>query len=421
MQKPNPKIYPVPMARLLRDPTKPHSPHPPLPPTSKGKKTVEVPPTTFESILNNTLIPNYNPIGVDWLLPYWDSARTSAQCVISGDSYATVMCEVVRTRPGSLVPQLDLCPRRALEKVMRKAMEVHGLSFLVGFEVEFEVMKVTLYGNEVIPHSTGLRRFAITDQGDPCFAHVEECIRELQYAGIDIEGFQHKGRRGQYQISLHPQAPLQAVDELILVHDRIKRVFAKHGYRATMCPKPTPARQKPTGQHMHISMSSPHAESSFLAGILKHLQALCAFSLPYDLSYEREQPYSNSEFVSWGTQNWEVPIRKIKSGHWDFRCVDPTANMYLTLAAFLGVGILGMQNQESLVWPDTGIPERLDPATFLPSSFEDALCFLEANADEIEDIMDSKIVYRYIALKRFESSHMRKYLEEARGLHIEVF
>lgn len=100
---------------------------------------------------------------------------------------------------------------------------------------------------------------------------------------------------------------------------------------------------------MHISMSSPHAESSFLAGILKHLQALCAFSLPYDLSYEREQPYSNSEFVSWGAQNWEVPIRKIKSGHWDFRCVDATANMYLTLAAFLGVGILGMQNQESLV------------------------------------------------------------------------
>lgn len=166
-------------------------------------------------------------------------------------------------------------------------------------------------------------------------------------------------------------------------------------------------------------MSPPHAESSFLAGILKHLQALCAFSLPYDFSYECEQ--LDSEVVAWGTQNWEVPIRKISSGHWGFRCVDATANMYLTLAAFLSAGIMGIQNQESLVWPDTGIPEQLDPAAYLPSSLEDALCFLEAEADEIEEIMESKVVYRYIALKRFESSRMRKDLGEARGLHIEVF
>lgn len=175
---------------------------------------------------------------------------------------------------------------------------------------------------------------------------------------------------------------------------------------------------------MHISISPPDAESSFLAGVLKHLQALCAFSLPYDLSYEREQ--LNSEVVAWGTQNWGVPIRKVNSGHWDIRCVDATANMYLTLAAFLGAGLSGIQNQESLIWPDISISERLDavkagPAAYLPSSLEDALCFLEAEAGEIEGIIESKIVHHYVLLKRFESSRMRQDLEEARRLHVVVF
>lgn len=379
---------------------------------AKENKLVEVPPFTFECVLDNTPLPNHSQRGLDCLFPDWDSARTSAQSVVAEESYATVMCGVMRMRSSSPTRSLfELCPRRALAKVAHKAMEVHGLSSLVGFEVEFEIMKVSADGNEIIPQSTGLERFVIA-------AHVEECIHELQHAGVDIESFQ-TGHRGQYQISLHPRPPLQAVDELLLVHDRIKRVFAKHGYIATTCPKPVASRQQTTSQHMHISMSPPHAESSFLAGILKHLQALCAFSLPYDFSYECEQ--LDSEVVAWGTQNWEVPIRKISSGHWGFRCVDATANMYLTLAAFLSAGIMGIQNQESLVWPDTGIPEQLDPAAYLPSSLEDALCFLEAEADEIEEIMESKVVYRYIALKRFESSRMRKDLGEARGLHIEVF
>ncbi|OJJ81250.1 uncharacterized protein ASPGLDRAFT_50784 [Aspergillus glaucus CBS 516.65] len=386
---------------------------------AKENKPIEVPPTAFECIFDNMPLPDLNPTGTDSLLPDWGSARTSSQSVVSEESYATVMCEVMRSKPASPVSELDLCPRRALAKVVHKAIEVCGLSFLVGFEVEFGVMKVSADWSDIIPHSTGSGRFAI-GQRDPCFAHVEECICELQYAGIDIESFQTQGRH-QYQLSLHPRPPLQAVDELILVHDRIKRVFAKHGYIATMCPKPVASRQQTTSQHMHISISPPYAESSFLAGILKRLQALCAFSLPYDLCYEREQPYPNSEVVAWGTQNWEVPIRKIKPGHWDFRCVDATANMYLTLAAFLGVGILGIQNEEPLVWPDTGIPGRLDPAAYLPSSLEDALCFLEVEADEIEEIMESKIVDRYIELKRVESSRMRKNLGEARRLHIEVF
>lgn len=383
---------------------------------AEEKKLVEVPPTAFECVLDSTLIPNYNPTGVDCLLPDWYSARTSSQSVVAEESYATVMCEVMRARPTSPVSELDLCPRRSLARVVHKSRGVHGLSFLVGFEVGFEVMKVSADGNDIIPQSTGLERFAIA-------AHVKECIHELQHAGVDIESFQ-TGHRGQYQISLHPHPPLQAVDELMLVHDRIKRVFAKHGYIATMCPKPITGRQQITSQHMHISIFPPHAESSFLAGTLKNLQALCAFGLPYDLSYDRKR--FDSEVVAWGTQNWEVPIRKISSGHWDFRCVDATANMYLTLAAFLSAGLLGIQNQESLVWPDTGNPERLDtvkagPAAYLPSSLEDALCFLEAGSDEIEDIMESNIVYRYIELKRFESSRMKKDLGEARGLHVEVF
>lgn len=299
------------------------------------------------------------------------------------------------------------------------------MKFLVGFEVEFEIMKVSADGKEIIPHSNGLGRFAIAGQRQPCFAQVEECIDELQSAGVDIEAFQTEGRRGQYEISLAPRPPLQAVDELVLVHDRIKRVFGKYGYMATVCPKPVAGRRQATGQHTHISINPPHAESSFLAGMLKRLQGLCAFSLPYDLSYDRVQPYLGGEVLAWGTQNREVPIRKINPGHWELRCVDATANMYLTLAAFLRAGTLGLQNQEPLTWPDTGMSECLDATkaetfSYPPRSLEDVLDFLEGGLDEVQAIMESRIVHRYIALKRFESSRMRQIPEEARKLHIEL-
>ncbi|KAE8141339.1 hypothetical protein BDV38DRAFT_268588 [Aspergillus pseudotamarii] len=297
------------------------------------------------------------------------SMRTGSPSCASGAWYATVMCGVVRTMPDQRRPNYGLYPRCALARVMRKAAHGHDLNLLVGFEVEFEIMK-TSGDNSIIPHINSLGRFAIGGLREPWFAQVEECIDELLDAGVGIQSFHTEGRRGQYEISLDPLPPLQAVDELVLVHDRMKRVFSRHGYIATVCPKPVAGRRQAIGQHTHISVHPPHCESSFLAGMLNRLGSL------------------SGDLVAWGTQDREVPIRKMSPGHWEIRCVDATANMYLTLASILSAGILGLIGQEPLAWPDTsllqeGVNMSYAEPVYLPRTLDVALDLLEANADEL--------------------------------------
>jgi glutamine synthetase len=127
-----------------------------------------------------------------------------------------------------------------------------------------------------------------------------------------------------------------------------------------MSPKPIDSKPLANGQHMHLSLqpTSPLLEDSFLAGILKRLPGLCGFCLPLEVSYERLKPNEAGLSVAWGTDSRLVPIRKVKPIHWEIRCIDVTANMYSTLAAILGAGLLGLAGKESLIWPDIGVREN---------------------------------------------------------------
>ncbi|KAJ5835716.1 protein fluG [Penicillium robsamsonii] len=109
---------------------------------------------------------------------------------------------------------------------------------------------------------------------------------------------QTEGRRGKYELSLSPGAPLDAVDKLILVHDTLKRELEKHDLVVTMAPRPVAQRRQATGQHTHISISNTELSSNFLAGILGQFPGICAVCMPFDISYERVRPYLGGEIVA---------------------------------------------------------------------------------------------------------------------------
>lgn len=102
---------------------------------------------------------------------------------------------------------------------------------------------------------------------------------------------------------------------------------------------------------MHLSMTSSDDErervKSFLAGILDLLRPLCAFTLPSHDSYSRIRDLSGttSTFVTWGTEIRDVPIRKVDHNHWELRCLDATANMYLAAASVIAAGIEGVRSK----------------------------------------------------------------------------
>ncbi|OQE16323.1 hypothetical protein PENFLA_c028G01663 [Penicillium flavigenum] len=387
------------------------------------KKNIRLSPIGLHCIVDNSFIPGLDFQGMHLLVADWSSLRIINENA-PGPSYATVMCSVVSSSLKQLVPSSSICPRGALANVIRKASEKYGVHFLVGFEVEFEVVKIDSTG-DVVLQGAGLGRYCVDGLRDPCFQYVEEAVQELLDSGALIQEFHSEGAVGQYEITLGPLPPLQAVDQLILVHDTLKRVFTRHGLIANMSPVSVAGQGQGTGQHTHISINPPIKEDNFLAGILKRLPGLCAFTLPHDVSYPRVKPSLAGDTVAWGTHHREAPLRKVNPGHWEIRCVDATANMYLSLAAILSAGLLGYQNGEPLVWVDMGLTENASlwsKSARLPQTLDKSLDCLNGEFQELESMMESKVIQHYLKIKRWESARLKSMdAKDVRALFARLF
>ncbi|CEL11883.1 hypothetical protein ASPCAL14978 [Aspergillus calidoustus] len=284
-------------------------------------------------------------------------------------------CSLGRSRSA------DICPRTAIASTIAKASAQHGVHFLIGFEIEFEAVKVKSRSGDITSASTDFGRYALRD---PCCVYVEEAVLTLVDSGISIQEFHSEGAIGQYEITLPPLPLVAAVDTLVFVHDTLKHVFGRYGLHANMSPVSIAGHGtgQGTGQHTYISLNPPLREEYFLAGILNRLQGLCACTLPYDISYRRVAPALAGNVVAWGTQHRQMPVRKINPGHWELRCVDAAANMYFALAAMTGAGMLGIAREKALVWPDMadGAKTSLDLEDWLrlPMSVDEGLDYLES-------------------------------------------
>ncbi|KAJ5797796.1 glutamine synthetase [Penicillium pulvis] len=373
----------------------------------------------IDCTVNNIILHRAPPRGMYWAIPDWSSLR-----VASHPETALVMCALDYEQHSSI--RSDLCPRQALTSVLREARDTWGLDFLVGFEVEFTVMKSCASSDAMVRCSEGFGLFSVAGLRDPCYQYVEQCVRQLRAQGVEILAVHTEGVRGQYEIVLGPLPPTQAIDQLLLVHDYLKDIFFRHGYTVTMSPKPVNSEPLANGQHMHLSLqpASPLLEDSFLAGILKRLPGLCGFCLPLEVSYQRLKPNEAGFSVAWGTDSRLVPIRKVKSSHWEIRCIDVTANMYSTLAAILGAGLLGLAGNEPLIWPDLGVPENQasDCSDPMPQCLEDSLAILEADTGSLATIIGRPMIDHHIKMKRFEIAQVKKLDPKAfRELLIELF
>ncbi|KAK5138916.1 hypothetical protein LTR04_004064, partial [Oleoguttula sp. CCFEE 6159] len=135
-----------------------------------------------------------------------------------------------------------------------------------------------------------------------------------------------------------------AIDTLLQARQVVQQLAASHALRATL--HPTPLRGIGTAAHAHVSLHPAEREGAFfVAGVLAHLDALCALTLPEAASYGRvrDDAWSGGTWVAWGSQNRETPLRRVRPGRWEVRCLDGLANMYLAVAALVGAGLLGLR------------------------------------------------------------------------------
>lgn len=377
--------------------------------------------STFGMLQNDTLIPEVTACGEYRLHPIFSSLRPGP-----AEGYASVQCEF-RESNGSQVP---LCSRSLLRRTLENA-KFHGLEFLAGFEIEIIFMSRSSpeSGYTSMPDSGGhswnsTRAF----HGKNRIRMLNEIYDTLVSAGIYLEQWHPESASGQYEFVLPPLPPLEAVDMLLHAREIISTVVAGYDMRATLYPKPFPM-QAGTASHVHISISSLHGDrreiyGPFYAGVLGHLRAIAAFTYSNAASYDRvvDGCWAGGRWVTWGSQNRETALRKIEGSHWEIKCLDGLANVYLALAAIFAAGLNGALKGEKLLWGDC----RIDPATLskeerkqlgiekmLPESLDEAIGELLADG-ELREILGNDVVLRYVAVKKAEMNLLQGMQVEAR-------
>ncbi|KAI0341012.1 FLU1-II [Trametopsis cervina] len=325
---------------------------------------------------------------------------------------------------GLTVP---LCPRTLLTRVVERAQKDAGVAYLVGFESEFILLSATT------PAIVPVNWADWSTSAKMPVGHVESTVMEeiadaLEGAGIELQMFHAEAAPGQYEVVTGPLPPVEAADALIQTRETIYNIASKHGLRATFAPR---LYTTSTGSGMHTNISvhdtsrpasfggadahrAPTLSASaraFLQGVLAHVPALCALTLPTAFSYARvgDGVWSGGTYAAWGTENRETAVRVAgPPGAQRFECrfVDATANPHLVLAGLLGAGTKALVDGTPLQSGDCTKPvaqmneeERVEmgvrDAGRVPSTLEQARKNLDGDR-ELRDFLGDDFVSTYL-------------------------
>lgn len=337
---------------------------------AESSSPIAVSPIAMTAATLGGFMPDLVVTGVDHLYPDFWSFRP----LLYAPEYASVMCYVSE---GIGNAAFKRCPRTILRNVAKRGED---LEIKLGFEVEFRCFNPDgTSPDDCI--ASGSNSAAMRNR---CWPIIEDIVKCLELSGISVLQFHPEGTKGMFEISTGPLPIVQAVDTWVYTRETIKTMFFKNNIIATLHPSPT-TEHHGIGAHFHVSIAGSEATGNgFLAGILSRLPALCAFALPLETSYRRVNDFKSEcgAWVAWGTQNRDVPIRKVQPRRWEVRCCDGAANMYLAVAAFMAAGIHGARTGSPLVWKDCfGCPSSESEewrsqhgiVTKLPSSLRESL------------------------------------------------
>jgi glutamine synthetase len=316
------------------------------------------------------------------------------------------------------------CSRGALRRVQDRLSDA-GIDTVVGHEMEFVL---------VGPDGSALPSHLWAQYGLAGVLEFEGFVRDVTDAasgsGVAIEQFHPEYGLNQFEISLSPQSPVAAADQLVLMRIIIGRVARRYGLRVSLSPVPF-AGSVGSGSHQHFSMTRGETPlfsdgdgvrgmtaegESAVAGLLAGLPQAHGVLCGSVVSGLRMQPgHWSGAYVCWGTENREAAVRYLIGGpsnphgaNVEVKVIDPSANPYLATAAILGLALDGIDRKLALP-PETTV----DPATLtdderkqagmvlLPSSQVEALDALDQSS-LLRGILGDETVGAVVAVRRYE-------------------
>jgi glutamine synthetase len=244
---------------------------------------------------------------------------------------------------------------------------------------------------------------------------------ETALFGIPIEGLHTETGPGVLEAAIQATDTLEAADRAVLFKTSVKEIGQRFSIMPTFMAKWSSALPGCSG-HMHQSLwtksgnafddgGDPHRMSkvfkSYLAGQLRALPELLPFFAPTVNSYKRlVDGYWAPTKVTWGIDNRTVAFRVIpggaKSTRVEVRVSGSDINPYLALAASVGAGLWGVQQELTLDTPPVvGSAYMMEKAERLPRTLQEATRRL-SESKIAREILGEEFVDHYVRTREWE-------------------
>ncbi|MBV8030191.1 MAG: glutamine synthetase [Betaproteobacteria bacterium] len=363
-----------------------------------------------------------------------------------------VLCDLA-FHDGRPVPfSSRLILKNALAELARE-----GFDFVAGLEVEFHVFRLT--NPRLRPEDAGQPGAAPEVEAPPAAGDIELLTTGYQYLteqrydavepvvellradlaalGLPLRSFEVEFGPSQLEFTLSALPGLGSADAMLLFRNAVKQIARRHGYHATFMCRPRLPNVMSSGWHLHQSLQDRSARRNaftsekedlspvgqqWLAGLLEHARAACAFATPTINGYKRYRPYSLApDRVVWGKENRGAMLRVVgRAGdaatRIENRIGEPAANPYLYFASQVLSGLDGLRRKLAL--PSSADTPYEAKAPALPRNLAEALAALRADTTLKMNLGEGFVDY-YCRIKEAEIARFE--LEVSDWEHREYF
>ena len=237
-------------------------------------------PVMYDSVVADT---GLGPVGEVRLMPDWSTLAI----LPFATGHAQVLSDMVISETGKV---WEHCPRGFLRKQAQRLKKI-GLTLQTVFENEFYLLSRNAEGTLVSADSTV---FSATGAMNLHHAFVNDLTDALIAQGLEVESYYPESGPGQQEVNIRYAETLHAADRQIVYRETVRGVATQHGLIASFLPKIFDDKAG-SGCHINWSLwrnaenisgdsqqpSGISAEAgAFIAGILNHLPALCAVTIP---------------------------------------------------------------------------------------------------------------------------------------------
>ena len=335
-------------------------------------------------------------------------------------------------------------PRHLLRKQLRR-LEDHGMSYVLGLEIEWYLLRVAedALGDAHIG-APGVRGHPIgTVPVEPGYSYHSESNMDLmqpvltvlaqafEKTDLPLRSVENEWGPGQVECTFAPAEALRAADNAVFFRTATRQICRRMGYFATFMCRPGLKGYYSSGWHLHQSLidgagnnmfvpeKAPECLSAvgrnFLGGLIAHAGPAAAFTTPTVNGYRRLRPNSLApDRVTWCPDHRGAMIRVLggiddPATRLENRVGEPAANPYLYAASQIVAGLAGVEGALDPGPPDDE-PYAAD-RPLLPKSLMAALDALERDAIFRGALGDVFVDY-FLKLKRNETGRFLRWLED---------